>query len=215
MAALAYTGGKREINYYFSVRSAKALALGAVLLLTACHAASRRYRGEGAAAGAPRGAAAGGQREAEPRRSPGTAAVQGGRRGRRPGPAAVGPRGGGGDARTPAPASRGGEGSAARQLAGRCRRPAWGQRRRGPGGAAPPWRGPAGGARPRGRRRLPAGRARPRGSGVRDSRRLWRCDVFAVSTAQPSPALGALPAACLAAERLQVRSQEERATSPL
>ncbi|XP_054130165.1 N-acetylneuraminate 9-O-acetyltransferase [Melozone crissalis] len=45
MAALAYTGGKREINYYFSVRSAKALALGAVLLLTACHAASRRYRG--------------------------------------------------------------------------------------------------------------------------------------------------------------------------
>lgn len=51
MAALAYTLGKREINYYFSVRSAKALALGAVLLLTACHAASRRYRGEGAAAG--------------------------------------------------------------------------------------------------------------------------------------------------------------------
>uniref|UniRef100_A0A493TWU7 Uncharacterized protein n=1 Tax=Anas platyrhynchos platyrhynchos TaxID=8840 RepID=A0A493TWU7_ANAPP len=49
MAALAYTLGKREINYYFSVRSAKALALGAVLLLTACHAASRRYRGEGAA----------------------------------------------------------------------------------------------------------------------------------------------------------------------
>ncbi|KAJ7396771.1 hypothetical protein BTVI_140818 [Pitangus sulphuratus] len=46
MAALAYTGGKREINYYFSVRSAKALALGAVLLLTACHAASRRYRGQ-------------------------------------------------------------------------------------------------------------------------------------------------------------------------
>ncbi|RMC05008.1 hypothetical protein DUI87_18188 [Hirundo rustica rustica] len=45
MAALAYTGGKREINYYFSVRSAKALALGAVLLLTACHTASRRYRG--------------------------------------------------------------------------------------------------------------------------------------------------------------------------
>ncbi|KAM7122129.1 N-acetylneuraminate (7)9-O-acetyltransferase isoform X3 [Ciconia boyciana] len=45
MAALAYTLGKREINYYFSVRSAKVLALGAVLLLTACHAASRRYRG--------------------------------------------------------------------------------------------------------------------------------------------------------------------------
>lgn len=80
MAALAYTLGKREINYYFSVRSAKALALGAVLVLTACHAASRRYRGEGAAAGAPRGAAAGVQREAEPRRSPGTAAGQGGRR---------------------------------------------------------------------------------------------------------------------------------------
>lgn len=69
MAALAYTGGKREINYYFSVRSAKALALGAVLLLTACHAASRRYRGEGAAAGAPRGAAAAGPG----RRSPGGA----------------------------------------------------------------------------------------------------------------------------------------------
>ncbi|XP_074840823.1 N-acetylneuraminate (7)9-O-acetyltransferase isoform X1 [Carettochelys insculpta] len=45
MAALAYTLGKREINHYFSVRSAKALALGAVLLLAACHAASRRYRG--------------------------------------------------------------------------------------------------------------------------------------------------------------------------
>lgn len=84
MAALAYTLGKREINYYFSVRSAKALALGAVLVLTACHAASRRYRGEGAAAGAPRGAAAGGQREAEPRRSPGTAAGQGERRCPRP-----------------------------------------------------------------------------------------------------------------------------------
>lgn len=85
MAALAYTGGKREINYYFSVRSAKALALGAVLLLTACHAASRRYRGEGAAAGAPRGAAAAGRGRrsrgrapVEPRRSSGTAAVQGG-----------------------------------------------------------------------------------------------------------------------------------------
>lgn len=46
MAGLAYTLGKREINYYFSVRSAKALALAAVLLLAACHAASRRYRGE-------------------------------------------------------------------------------------------------------------------------------------------------------------------------
>lgn len=46
MAGLAYTLGKREINYYFSVRTAKALALGAVLLLAACHAASRRYRGE-------------------------------------------------------------------------------------------------------------------------------------------------------------------------
>lgn len=87
MAALAYTGGKREINYYFSVRSAKALALGAVLLLTACHAASRRYRGEGAAAGAPRGAAAAGRGRrspggapAEPRHSSGTAAVKGGLR---------------------------------------------------------------------------------------------------------------------------------------
>lgn len=92
MAALAYTGGKREINYYFSVRSAKALALGAVLLLTACHAASRRYRGEGAAAGAPRGAAAAGQG----RRSPGAAPAElgnRGRAGRAAGPSARGSRG--------------------------------------------------------------------------------------------------------------------------
>lgn len=47
MAALAYTLGKREINHYFSVRSAKVLALAAVLLLAGCHLASRRYRGEG------------------------------------------------------------------------------------------------------------------------------------------------------------------------
>lgn len=46
MAALAYNLGKREINHYFSVRSAKVLALAAVLLLAACHLASRRYRGE-------------------------------------------------------------------------------------------------------------------------------------------------------------------------
>lgn len=46
MAALAYNLGKREINHYFSVRSAKVLALVAVLLLAACHLASRRYRGE-------------------------------------------------------------------------------------------------------------------------------------------------------------------------
>ncbi|XP_036184053.1 N-acetylneuraminate 9-O-acetyltransferase isoform X7 [Myotis myotis] len=45
MAALAYTLGKREINHYFSVRSAKVLALAAVLLLAGCHLASRRYRG--------------------------------------------------------------------------------------------------------------------------------------------------------------------------
>uniref|UniRef100_A0A2K6P3P2 N-acetylneuraminate (7)9-O-acetyltransferase n=2 Tax=Rhinopithecus roxellana TaxID=61622 RepID=A0A2K6P3P2_RHIRO len=45
MAALAYNLGKREINHYFSVRSAKVLALVAVLLLAACHLASRRYRG--------------------------------------------------------------------------------------------------------------------------------------------------------------------------
>ncbi|KAG8139000.1 putative CAS1 domain-containing protein [Naja naja] len=44
MAALAYSLGKREINHYFSVRSAKALALAAVLLLTACYAVSRRYQ---------------------------------------------------------------------------------------------------------------------------------------------------------------------------
>lgn len=46
MAALAYNLGKREINHYFSVRSAKVLALVAVLLLAAGHLASRRYRGE-------------------------------------------------------------------------------------------------------------------------------------------------------------------------
>lgn len=46
MAALAYNLGKREINHYFSVRSAKVLALVAVLLLAACHLTSRRYRGE-------------------------------------------------------------------------------------------------------------------------------------------------------------------------
>ncbi|XP_030056494.1 N-acetylneuraminate (7)9-O-acetyltransferase [Microcaecilia unicolor] len=45
MAALAYNLGKREINHYFNVRNAKALALGVVLLLAACHAASRPYRG--------------------------------------------------------------------------------------------------------------------------------------------------------------------------
>nr|XP_034492069.1 N-acetylneuraminate 9-O-acetyltransferase-like [Marmota flaviventris] len=45
MAALAYNLGKREINHYFSVRSAKVLALVAVLLFAACHLASRRYRG--------------------------------------------------------------------------------------------------------------------------------------------------------------------------
>lgn len=46
MAALAYNLGKREINHYFSVRSAKVLALVAVLLLAVCHLASRHYRGE-------------------------------------------------------------------------------------------------------------------------------------------------------------------------
>ncbi|XP_007937994.1 N-acetylneuraminate 9-O-acetyltransferase [Orycteropus afer afer] len=45
MAALAYNLGKREINHYFSVKSAKVLALVAVLLLVAGHLASRRYRG--------------------------------------------------------------------------------------------------------------------------------------------------------------------------
>ncbi|XP_013912961.1 PREDICTED: CAS1 domain-containing protein 1 isoform X2 [Thamnophis sirtalis] len=45
MAALAYSLGKREINHYFSVKSAKALALAAVVLLTACYAVSRRYQG--------------------------------------------------------------------------------------------------------------------------------------------------------------------------
>nr|DBA25249.1 TPA: hypothetical protein GDO54_012802 [Pyxicephalus adspersus] len=43
MAALAYNLGKREINQHFSVRNAKLLALGAVLLLSACHGLSRVY----------------------------------------------------------------------------------------------------------------------------------------------------------------------------
>ncbi|KAM9307880.1 N-acetylneuraminate (7)9-O-acetyltransferase [Gastrophryne carolinensis] len=43
MAALAYNLGKREINQHFSVRNAKLLALGAALLLSACHALSRGY----------------------------------------------------------------------------------------------------------------------------------------------------------------------------
>ena len=43
MAALAYNLGKREINHYFSVRSAKVLALVAVLLLAVCHLASRLH----------------------------------------------------------------------------------------------------------------------------------------------------------------------------
>ncbi|KAE8596256.1 hypothetical protein XENTR_v10016033 [Xenopus tropicalis] len=48
MAALAYNLGKREINQHFSVRNAKALALGAVLLLSVCHAVSWGYfQGEG------------------------------------------------------------------------------------------------------------------------------------------------------------------------
>ncbi|KAM4028982.1 N-acetylneuraminate (7)9-O-acetyltransferase isoform 1-T1 [Anomaloglossus baeobatrachus] len=38
MAALAYNLGKREINQHFSVRNAKLLALGAALLVSACHA---------------------------------------------------------------------------------------------------------------------------------------------------------------------------------
>ncbi|XP_069815512.1 N-acetylneuraminate (7)9-O-acetyltransferase [Dendropsophus ebraccatus] len=38
MAALAYNLGKREINQHFSVRNAKLLALGAALLISACHA---------------------------------------------------------------------------------------------------------------------------------------------------------------------------------
>ncbi|XP_038598338.1 N-acetylneuraminate 9-O-acetyltransferase [Tachyglossus aculeatus] len=46
MAALAYHLGRREINHYFNVRTAKLLALAAALLLAAGHAASRRYRGD-------------------------------------------------------------------------------------------------------------------------------------------------------------------------
>lgn len=66
MAALAYTLGKREINHYFSVRSAKVLALAAVLLLAGCHLASRRYRGEGPSP-CPAGGGGGGGAEAAPR----------------------------------------------------------------------------------------------------------------------------------------------------
>ncbi|XP_053570035.1 N-acetylneuraminate 9-O-acetyltransferase [Bombina bombina] len=43
MAALAYNLGKREINQHFTVRNAKVLALGAVLLLSICHAVSWGY----------------------------------------------------------------------------------------------------------------------------------------------------------------------------
>ncbi|XP_075067894.1 N-acetylneuraminate (7)9-O-acetyltransferase [Mixophyes fleayi] len=43
MAALAYNLGKREINQHFSVRNAKLLALGAVLLITVCHVLSWGY----------------------------------------------------------------------------------------------------------------------------------------------------------------------------
>lgn len=169
MAALAYTLGKREINYYFSVRSAKALALGAVLVLTACHAASRRYRGEGAAAGAPRGAAAGVQREAEPRRDRGRA---GGAAVPLPGAAVAGTRG---PTRVPLSWRTGAE------RAPRCGRfPA-------AAGGEPGDSG--GGTRARGRRRLPGSRAGPRARacgawGVR------RCGVVAVSTA---PLLGPCP----------------------
>uniref|UniRef100_A0A8C5M6S3 CAS1 domain containing 1 n=1 Tax=Leptobrachium leishanense TaxID=445787 RepID=A0A8C5M6S3_9ANUR len=43
MAALAYNLGKREINQHFTVRNAKLLALGAVLLLSVCHVVSRGF----------------------------------------------------------------------------------------------------------------------------------------------------------------------------
>lgn len=46
MAALAYNLGKREINYHFSVRNAKVLALAAALLLAAVHGLTRHYAGE-------------------------------------------------------------------------------------------------------------------------------------------------------------------------
>nr|XP_031310773.1 N-acetylneuraminate 9-O-acetyltransferase isoform X2 [Camelus dromedarius] len=45
MAALAYNLGKREINHYFSVRSAKVRRWWPCLLLAVCHLASRRYIG--------------------------------------------------------------------------------------------------------------------------------------------------------------------------
>ncbi|XP_069504674.1 N-acetylneuraminate (7)9-O-acetyltransferase isoform X2 [Ambystoma mexicanum] len=48
MAALAYNLGKREINYHFSVRNAKLLALLAALLLAAGHGLARHYAGHDA-----------------------------------------------------------------------------------------------------------------------------------------------------------------------
>uniref|UniRef100_A0AAY4E5C5 N-acetylneuraminate (7)9-O-acetyltransferase n=1 Tax=Denticeps clupeoides TaxID=299321 RepID=A0AAY4E5C5_9TELE len=45
MAAPAYSLGRREINQYFSIRSAKLLAFGAVALLVLLHSASRYYGG--------------------------------------------------------------------------------------------------------------------------------------------------------------------------
>ncbi|XP_073438160.1 N-acetylneuraminate (7)9-O-acetyltransferase [Dendrobates tinctorius] len=47
MAALAYNLGKREINQHFSVRNAKLLALGAALLVSACHAVFWGYSSHG------------------------------------------------------------------------------------------------------------------------------------------------------------------------
>lgn len=47
MAALAYNLGKREINQHFSVRNAKLLALGAALLISACHAVFWGYSSHG------------------------------------------------------------------------------------------------------------------------------------------------------------------------
>eukprot|EP00062_Callorhinchus_milii_P022902 gi/632981175/ref/XP_007907446.1/ PREDICTED: CAS1 domain-containing protein 1 [Callorhinchus milii] len=45
MAAQAYAMGKREINQHFNLSNAKLLALGAVIILSACHAVHRHYGG--------------------------------------------------------------------------------------------------------------------------------------------------------------------------
>lgn len=165
MAALAYNLGKREINHYFSVRSAKVLALVAVLLLAVCHLASRRYRGERALplpgpAGAGAGdAEAGGRPLARhtPTLTRPPAGAPSGRGGRSPHVPPGGPGGGPGAPDRRADPSSGGRGS----------------RARGPGTAPPPPPRAAGagvgGARP-GRAQRVAGVPAPARAGPGDTR---------------------------------------------